>query len=457
MKIKKFLLCCLGFMLALNMSGCSISNLDSKDLMRPPKPTGEKAQIQHVIEQNAGSEKYTFKYPQSGEYRSAVILSDITGDGEEEAVAFYRTKGDNPQTHLVVIDEVGTEENKQWQIVGEFTTAFPEVTEVTFADITGDGSSEIIVGWNANSTVTNVLSVYTYTDQECVQISSDEIYYEYSIGDFTQSGFDSILLMNLNSTEKDAMASLYCYNDYENKIIQVSQIAMDPEVTRIYNVTSGKLDSTGSCAAFADGITGLRYNTQIVYFDIAQFQLKCFTVSSGLISEYDSLNIKFSSVISQDVNADGIIDVPVCTKMPSDDMTSGLEYAGLVDWCNYDSANESLIVVRTIASNNYGGFYYIMPDLWNGNVTAIISDDGKTMTFMEYHDGTVGDSFLSIKKYSSGEWIDNSDMDGYSLIFKNDSNAYGYKILNDSYYVPQEQEILNSFRSSTVTGSENAA
>lgn len=449
MKVKGFLTCCTACLLAFIMSGCSIANLDSKDLMRPPRPTGEKAQIQHVIEQNAGSEKYTLKYPQSGEYRSAVILSDITGDGEEEAVGFYRTKGENPQTYLVIIDEIETDGEMEWKIVGEFTTAFPEVTEVTFADINGDGSKEIIVGWNANSTVTNVLSVYTYFNQECVEISSDEIYYDFAVGDFTQSGFDSILLMNLNTAEKDAVAALYCYNDNEKKITEISQVTMDHEVTRIYNVTSGKMDSSGVCAAFADGVTGLRYNTQIVYFDVSQFQLKCYTISSGLISEYDAMNVKYSSITSQDINADGIVDVPVCTKMPSDTMASGMEYASLVSWCNFDSTNEIVSIVRNIASNNYGGFYYIMPDDWYGKVTAVISDDGRMMTFMEYSDGTIGESFLSIRKYPSSEWIDSGDMGGYKLISKNDSNAYGYCILSDSIYVPNEQEILNSFRSSS--------
>lgn len=457
MKIKEFIVCCAAFLVASLMSGCSIANLDSKDLMRPPRPTGEKAQIQHVIEQNAGAEKYTFKYPQSGDYRSAVILSDITGDGEEEALGFYRTKGENPQTHLVIIDEVGTGDNKEWQIVGEFTTAFPEVTEVDFADINGDGAKEIIVGWNANSTVTNVLSVYTYDNQQCTQVSSDEIYYEYAIGDFTQSGFDSILLMNLNSADKDATAALYCYNDHEKKIIQISQTAMDQEVTRIYNVTSGKLDGSGSCAAFADGITGLRYNTQIVYFDIEEFQLKCHTISSGLISEYDSMNIKYSSVYSQDINADGIVDVPICTRMPSDDASAGMEYASLISWCNFDPDSELVTTIRTLAANYYGGFYYIMPDSWAGKVTAAISDDGKTMTFMEYHDGVVGESFLSLRKYSASEWIENGDMGGYSLIFKNDTNAYGYNILSDSFFVPDEQEILNSFRNTSSSGTESAS
>ncbi len=446
MKFKEFAVGLFAVIMTFLLSGCSVANLDSKDLMRPPKPTGEKAQIQHVIEQNAGGQKYTFKYPQSGEYRSAVILNDINGDGTEEAFGFYRTKGENPQTHLVIIDEVGTEEEKQWELVGEFTTALPEVTEVDFADINGDGVMEIIVGWNANSTVTNVLSVYSYINGECRQISSEEIYYDFALGDFTQSGFDSILLMNLNTAEKGAQASLYCYNDKEKKITMISSVLMDSEVARFYNVTAGKVDETGVYAAFADGITGIRYNTQVIYFDVPKFQLECHVVPGGLISEYESTNMKASTVISQDINSDGIIEIPICTKMPADTASQGLEYAGLISWCNYNTESEDVDVIRNVVTNNKGGFYYIMPDQWQGTVTAIISDDTKTMTFIEYRNGEMGNSFLALRKYSASEWIDGGDMDGYSLILKNETCAFGYKILNESSYAPKEQEVLNSFR-----------
>lgn len=446
MKIKGFLTCFAAVLLAVLMSGCSIANLDSKELMRPPRPTGDKAQIQHLIEQNAGNQKYTFKYPQSGDYRSAVILHDINGDGIEEAIGLYRTKDDNPQTHLVIIDEVGEGEEQQWQIVGEFTTALPEVTEVDFADINGDGSDEILVGWNANSTVTNVLSVYSYNNSECTQISSDEIYYDFVVGDFTQSGFDSILIMNLNTSDKDAAASLYCYDDNDKKITLVSEASMDSEVTRLFNVISGKVDGTGVYAAFADGVTGLRYNTQVIYFDVAQFQIKCRTVQSGLISEYDSLNLKSSAIVSQDINGDGIVEIPLFTKMPSDSTYLGLEYAGLISWCNYSTANDSVDTVRNVVYNSKGGYYYIIPDTWNGNITAVVSDDGRTLTFLEYKNGVIGRAFFALRQYPLSEWIDGADMDGYSLILKNESSAFAYIIMNDSDYIPKEQEILNSFR-----------
>ena len=70
-------LICALLALCLFCSGCSVMDLDTQNLMSPPKATGDKADIQRVIEESAGS--YTFKYPQKGDYRSAVIMHDING------------------------------------------------------------------------------------------------------------------------------------------------------------------------------------------------------------------------------------------------------------------------------------------------------------------------------------------------------------------------------------------
>lgn len=76
-------------------------DLDTQNLMSPPKATGDKADIQRVIEESAGS--YTFKYPQKGDYRSAVIMHDINGDGTDEAVAFYKSNTPDGVSDITVI------------------------------------------------------------------------------------------------------------------------------------------------------------------------------------------------------------------------------------------------------------------------------------------------------------------------------------------------------------------
>ena len=81
MKTKPLALFVLIF-LCTTLAGCTSAGFDNTDLLRPPRATGDKAQIQEVIESKAGGD-YTLKYPQNGEHRSAIITQDLDKDGIE--------------------------------------------------------------------------------------------------------------------------------------------------------------------------------------------------------------------------------------------------------------------------------------------------------------------------------------------------------------------------------------
>ena len=76
--------------LCLFLSGCSLASFDTKNLMAPPKANQDQQAIQALLQGNRLD--ITLVYPQSGEYRSAIIMHDFTGDGEEDAIGFYSTE-----------------------------------------------------------------------------------------------------------------------------------------------------------------------------------------------------------------------------------------------------------------------------------------------------------------------------------------------------------------------------
>ena len=55
--------------------------------MKPPKATGERQEIYSVLEEKANYQ-LTLRYPKAGEYRSAIVMKDVTGDGNDEAINF---------------------------------------------------------------------------------------------------------------------------------------------------------------------------------------------------------------------------------------------------------------------------------------------------------------------------------------------------------------------------------
>ena len=69
------------------LSGCTFStSIDG--LLSPPKLSLEQEQIYDALRRAAGS-SISLKYPKTGGYLSAFIVSDIDGDGEDEALVFY--------------------------------------------------------------------------------------------------------------------------------------------------------------------------------------------------------------------------------------------------------------------------------------------------------------------------------------------------------------------------------
>ena len=77
-------------LLAVALTGCSPLGLDAQTLMKPPKATGERQEIYSVLEEKA-NHQLTLRYPKAGEYRSAIVMKDVTGDSNDEAIAFYRS------------------------------------------------------------------------------------------------------------------------------------------------------------------------------------------------------------------------------------------------------------------------------------------------------------------------------------------------------------------------------
>ena len=99
------------------ISGCSYTNTDIQELMMPPRLTGDEAKIQNAISESANNKSHTFKYPQRGDYRSAIIMYDIDGDGMNEAIAFYQMDfTEVNDINIVIIDQ----KDDQWEQIAMF-------------------------------------------------------------------------------------------------------------------------------------------------------------------------------------------------------------------------------------------------------------------------------------------------------------------------------------------------
>ena len=141
--VKRIIALFLAGVLILMLCGCDSFGITDDELLSPPKAQGVYGIISDVLK-NSITEKYTLKYPTSGEYRSAIVLKDINNDGVEEAVAFYTTTTDNTvSVHINLIAKI----NGEYVSVGSSKIVGSGVERLEFCDLGGDGKQEIIVGY----------------------------------------------------------------------------------------------------------------------------------------------------------------------------------------------------------------------------------------------------------------------------------------------------------------------
>lgn len=157
MKLKTAAAAVIATVLLMSASGCDFTDFGSENMLRPPKSMGDEAEIEQLIADTANGD-YTLKYPKSGNYRSAIVMTDLDGDGTSEAIAFYREKGNTTSIHMLVMyDDDGS-----WKLSSDFVTETTDIDCVDFANVDGDGALEIFVGYATYSPNVNFLSCYSY-------------------------------------------------------------------------------------------------------------------------------------------------------------------------------------------------------------------------------------------------------------------------------------------------------
>lgn len=140
--------------LVLVLSGCVFTKPEAS-LYRLPKLSGEYESLESQIDAllSSGAE---YAAPTSGSNLQSVQMIDLDGDGEEEAVAFFRRANDKKPMKIYIFKAAG--DNYERYAVIEGTSN--QIYSVNYADLDGDGRKEILVGYKSSSDVQG-LSIYS--------------------------------------------------------------------------------------------------------------------------------------------------------------------------------------------------------------------------------------------------------------------------------------------------------
>lgn len=408
----------LGTAMLFLSSGCSLTDFSTSSLLKPPKSIGSEAEIEKLIADTAGKD-YTLKYPKSGTYRSAVIMTDLDGDSTDEAVAFYVNAEDTTHLHMLVMYTDGEE----WKTSADMVSETNDIDRIDFSDINGDGANEIITAYSTFSANISKLACYSFSRGKTYELKSGQSCTGFCCGDFDNDGINEVMSLLLLTTENEASATMLDYNSESSALTEKANVRMDPNIVRYKSVSVSAFDDSTN-GVIVDGVTSTEeMNTQVIYYNTELSLLR-----NPLFKEKTkNITARSISLASSDIDSDGKLEIPIVSKLPVPSDKAQEATADMVLWNTFSVKDELLATAFTTAADYNHGYFFKMPDIWlNNNVTAQLDAKENTMNFFALDGNKTGHQLCSLKVFSIDDWEGGKSIGTYELISRNERYAYTY-------------------------------
>lgn len=366
---KKLACLCLALGFALLAAGCNpfaTQNID--DLLRAPALGQGQGEVQKALANYLGEEPQ-YIYPKEGGRASPLTLADLDGDGIEEGVLLYsvansatwnNTKGSN--VYVAVLEYTG----EGWQVVQDVPGNFSDVASCEAANLLGDGTLQLVVGFATPGFTSKALVLYQYADGVLTKIL-ERNYSHYAIDDFTGRGGSDLLVVS--AEDNPGGLQLQYIPTQDGVFVELPEAvnlstdfkscvglypSRTPEEDRLVVVVDGELQNNGMLASqFVDYSAGRFYAMPDV---------------TALVSE----TARYSGLLrSRDIDGDGIVEIPQEIKdIGTFENDKQLKY---IEWVNFTGSEPESRQFGMLDADR--GIYIRFPAEWRD--TVIVTDGGQ--------------------------------------------------------------------------------
>lgn len=394
-------------------TGCSSVNLNPESLMSPPLVTEDQSQIMELIQKDSGTNGAIMRYPRSGDYRSAVIFKDFTGDSQEDAVALYQTSEGTGTTIAFLTKRSGS-----WKITSTFVNVASQVDRVCFGDLNGDGVNETVVGWGSLQNQTGSVSVFEYRNGKITEHQPDVNAGEMVLVDMNDDGKSELFLVTLAGTDgSKAVASLYELRS-ESSLVKEASMEINQSVVRYDSIQVGRINED-TRAVIVDGTCADGNSiTQVIGWNKKDSILKALLSDTQVAATSRGAQLQCNA---RDINQDGLIEIPTASLLPgvNEEALSCVSY--LVSWNRLDKEESTLSVVVNTVVNSDAGYAFSYPDMWENKVTC--KKDGDSMVFLLVDGET---EVMRINMFAVSRWNTTASK-GYEELAEQNSVVYAVK------------------------------
>lgn len=381
------------------LSGCSIVGMDVEAQLRPPRGMGEQQEVlealEAYIEKNAekgSAKKYTLIYPNNGEYRSAFVMEDFDGDGEDEAYAFYRIGNESTKIRINYLKK----QDGAWLSLADLEGFGSEIDRVMVANFYNSSKMTLCIGWQTYSLREYQMQLYT---MDTTGLAARDVgpYSTAVVGDMTATGKDNILLLYAGN-DNNVTARLWEWRD--EALHERSSISLDGGIQSFSNVQMVQL-ADGVPGIFVDGARvstsrGSTMVTELIYWNGERLYAPFYDASTN----ETRLTERYSSIPSMDIDGDGMVEWPQSTRLNGHADSNPEESSiWMTEWFSWDYENQKPFSEFTSVVNMKDGYCLRADKAFWDTVTTAYSPDKHTLTLYAY------DPILQSEDIYSGEMI----------------------------------------------------
>ena len=408
-------------LLALLLAGCSMPTLD--DLYCLPKRANSESNLQLVIDEAMDGLQYSA--PISGENQQTVQAADLDGDGKDEYLLFAKDNSEKPMK-ILVFSEIAVGYVLMDTIEG-YGLAFDFVD---YANVDDRPGLEIIVGRQVSDQVVRSVSVYRFTSGFARQLMSAP-YSRVLTADFDGNEMDDLFLIYPGQTDDSpAAATLYSFKDEQMR--RGPEMNLSCQVEDLKRVQQSKLSD----------------QTQAVFISMAtddnQITTDVFAAKDGqirqVISGHKTDTLRNYNIYPEDIDADGVINLPVLTPLHVPD---GVAEQYCIQWYSLDSQGTLGHVLDTFHNHKDGWYIRLNPE-WASRFTLLQTEDEFAFCLWDDSKKKVT-PFFSILVLTGPDREEQALEQGRYLLYKGETEVY-VMTLQVEMSDEDAKALVNSFR-----------
>lgn len=360
-KVKRLLSVILSLGLMLSLTGCGLRG--PSELYALPRVSAEYESLQNCLEELV-DQGYEYAAPTSGENTQSVQMQDLDGDGEDEAVAFFRdSSGQDKPLKICIFRPDG---KGGYSLINMIEGDGDAIHSVVYCQLNDTPARELVIGWRISSTVL-ALSAYSIDNDNVTELLSATNYTRYMVRDMDQDNQSEIVVLQMDSAEEEGQRAGY-YDWREDTVMGINTVSLSNSISSIQSVVYNYL-SDFTPALYVSGYEQDSSNMLVTdILAVSDGLLKNITLNEELgVSE----TRRSSAVAPRDINSDSVLELPFTISLSANAYVENSETFSVLSWGQFNLDGRESTVGYTY-HNVADGWYLELPASWSWKLDQLV-------------------------------------------------------------------------------------